>query len=220
VAPAPPSSSLGKELRVQFSTDGKLEHGAVIDVDADLELVNALEMAPDEQQQIDVDEVFAKFKQGVKAQVSDNDSATHYDLGVAYKEMGLLTDAAREFEIASRDPKRECTCLAMMGMMYRERGELDRAAEAYVRGLNAKHKTVAQEMSLYYDLGTVYETKGDADEAIYYYQRIARRDPTYRDVPQRLQALLPHSRRFSQPARAINDEQDFDRNFDDLYNRE
>ncbi len=220
VAPAPPSSTLGKELRVQFSTDGKLEHGAVIDVDADLELVNALEMAPEEQQQIDVDEVFAKFKQGVKAQVSDNDSATHYDLGVAYKEMGLLTDAAREFEIASRDPKRECTCLAMMGMMYRERGELDRAAEAYVRGLNAKHKTVAQEMSLYYDLGTCYETKGDPDEAIYYYQRIASRDPTYRDVPQRLQALLPHSRRFSQPARAINDEQDFDRSFDDLYNRE
>jgi tetratricopeptide (TPR) repeat protein len=221
LAPAPPpSSTLGKELRVQFSTDGKLEHGAVIDADADLDLVNALEMAPDEQQQIDVDEVFAKFKQGVKAQVSDSDSATHYDLGVAYKEMGLLTDAAREFEIASRDPKRECTCLAMMGMMYRERGELDRAAEAYVRGLNAKHKTVAQEMSLYYDLGTIYETKGDPDEAIYYYQRIARRDPTYRDVPQRLQALLPHSRRFSQPARAINDEQDFDRNFDDLYNRE
>ncbi|HEU4583623.1 MAG TPA: tetratricopeptide repeat protein [Polyangiaceae bacterium] len=220
VAAAPPSSALGKELRVQFSTDGKLEHGAVIDADADLDLVNALEMAPDDQQQIDVDEVFAKFKQGVKAQVSDNDSATHYDLGVAYKEMGLLTDAAREFEIASRDPKRECTCLAMMGMMYRERGELDRAAEAYVRGLNAKHKTVAQEMSLYYDLGTVYETKGDADEAIYYYQRIARRDPTYRDVPQRLQALLPHSRRFSQPARAINDEQDFERSFDDLYNRE
>jgi len=139
---------------------------------------------------------------------------------VAYKEMGLLTDAAREFEIASRDPKRECTCLSMMGMMYRERGELDRAAEAYVRGLNAKHKTVGQEMSLYYDLGTVYETKGDPDEAIYYYQRIARRDPAYRDVPQRLQALLPHSRRFSQPARAINDEQDFERNFDDLYERE
>jgi tetratricopeptide (TPR) repeat protein len=216
----PPSSTIGKELRVQFSTDGKLEHGAVIDIDADLELVNSLEQQPDEQQQIDVDEVFAKFKQGVKAQVADNDSATHYDLGVAYKEMGLLTDAAREFEIASRDPKRECTCLAMMGMMYRERGELDRAAEAYVRGLNAKHKTVAQEMTLYYDLGTIYETKGDPDEAIYYYQRIARRDPVYRDVPQRLQALLPQSRRFSQPARAMNDEQDFDRNFDELYERE
>jgi len=217
-AAAPPSSSLGKELRVQFSTDGKLEHGAVLDADADLDIVNSLEQP--EERQIDVDEVFAKFKQGVKAQIADSDSATHYDLGVAYKEMGLLSDAAREFEIASSDPKLECTCLAMMGMMYRERGELDRAAEAYVRGLNAKHKTVAQEMSLYYDLGTIYELKSDADEAIYYYQRIMRRDPSYRDVPKRLQALEPKSRRFSQPARAINDDQDFDRSFDKMYEPE
>ncbi len=208
----------GKELRVQFSTDGTPFGGPIIDADSELDLVSSMEQPS--QQQIDVDEVFAKFKQGVKAQVSDSDSATHYDLGVAYKEMGLLADAAREFEIASRDPKRECNCLAMMGMMYRERGELDRAAEAYVRGLNAKHKTIAQEVSLYYDLGVVYEMKDDADEAIYYFQRITRRDPSYRDVSQRLAALLPRSRRFSQPSRAINDDQDFDRNFDDLYKRE
>jgi tetratricopeptide (TPR) repeat protein len=215
---APSRGAKGKELVVQFSTDGNTKAGPIIDADADLDLVQSLEEP--KQEQIDVDEVFAKFKQGVKAQVSDSDSATHYDLGVAYKEMGLLADAAREFELASRDPKRECNCLAMMGMMYRERGELDRAAEAYVRGLSAQHKTVAQEVSLYYDLGVVYEMKNDADEAIYYFQRITRRDPTYRDVSQRLAALLPRSRRFSQPARAINDDQEFDRSFDDLYKPE
>jgi tetratricopeptide (TPR) repeat protein len=208
----------GKELIVQFSTEGAIKAGPAIDADAELDLVKSLEEP--KQEQIDVDEVFAKFKQGVKAQVSDSDSATHYDLGVAYKEMGLLADAAREFELASIDPKRECNCLAMMGMMYRERGELDRAAEAYVRGLSAQHKTVAQEVSLYYDLGVVYEMKKDVDEAIYYFQRITRRDPTYRDVTDRLARLLPLSRRFSQPARAINDDQDFDRSFDDLYKPE
>jgi tetratricopeptide (TPR) repeat protein len=208
----------GKERGVQFSTDGTTQAGPVIDADAELDLVQALDEP--KQEQIDVDEVFAKFKQGVKAQVSDNDSATHYDLGVAYKEMGLIADGIREFEIASRDPKRECNCLAMIGMMHRDRGDLDRAAEAYVRGLSAQHKTVAQEVSLYYDLGIVYEMKNDADEAIYYFQRITRRDPTYRDVSQRLAALLPRSRRFSQPARAINDDQDFDRSFDDLYKPE
>jgi tetratricopeptide (TPR) repeat protein len=208
----------GKELVVQFSTDGTTQAGPIIDADAEVDLMQSLE-EPIEQQ-IDVDEVFAKFKQGVKAQVSDSDSATHYDLGVAYKEMGLLADATREFELASRDPKRECNCLAMMGMMYRERGDLDRAAEAYVRGLSAQHKTVAQEISLYYDLGVVYEMKNDPDEAIYYFQRITRRDPSYRDVSQRLAALMPRSRRFSQPARAINDDQDFDRSFDDMYKPE
>ena len=207
-----------KELNVQFSTDGATKAGPIIDADAELDLVQSLDEP--KQEQIDVDEVFAKFKQGVKAQVSDNDSATHYDLGVAYKEMGLAADAIREFEVAARDPKRECNCQAMIGMMHRERGELDQAAEAYVRGLGASHKTVAQEISLYYDLGGIYEAKNDVDEAIYYYQRITRRDPSYRDVSQRLAALLPRSRRFSQPARAINDDQDFDRSFDDLYKRE
>jgi tetratricopeptide (TPR) repeat protein len=209
---------LGRELRVQFSTDGRTEAANIIDADLAFDLVDALEAPAD--QQIDVDEVFAKFKQGVQAQVADNDSATHYDLGVAYKEMGLAADAIREFEVAARDPKRECNCQAMIGMMHRERGELDRAAEAYVRGLGASHKTVAQEISLYYELGTVYEAKDDVDEAIYYYQRISRRDPSYRDVSQRLAALLPRSRRFSQPARAINDDQEFDRSFDDLYKRD
>jgi len=214
----PSPEALGKELRVQFSTEGKTEARNIIDADAALDLVESLEEP--KQEQIDVDEVFAKFKQGVKAQVSDNDSATHYDLGVAYKEMGLVADAIREFEVAARDPKRECNCQAMIGMMHRERAELDRAAEAYVRGLSAPHKTVAQEISLYYELGSIYEQKEDVDEAIYYYQRITRRDPTYRDVSQRLASLLPRSRRFSQPARAINDDQDFDRSFDDLYKRD
>ena len=214
----PAGDALGKGLRVQFSTEGKTEARNIIDADAALDLVEALEEP--KQEQIDVDEVFAKFKQGVQAQVADNDSATHYDLGVAYKEMGLVADAIRELEIAARDPKRECNCQAMIGMIHRERGELERAAEAYVRGLSAPHKTVAQEISLYYDLGSIYEQREDVDEAIYYYQRITRRDPSYRDVSQRLASLLPRSRRFSQPARAINDDQDFDRSFDDLYKRD
>src|SRR6185503_7758551 len=79
------------------------------DVDESLNALNALETMPESfsagsremlssTQDIDVDQVFEKFKAGVKAQVAENDSATHYDLGVAYKEMGLLPDAVGEFE--------------------------------------------------------------------------------------------------------------------------
>src|SRR5688572_31615124 len=56
---------------------------------------------------VDVDQVFMKFKAGVRAQVAEADSATHYDLGVAYKEMGLLGEAIAEFEAAALDPHRE-----------------------------------------------------------------------------------------------------------------
>lgn len=166
---------------------------------------------------VDVDQVFAKFKEGVRAQVSDQDSATHYDLGVAYKEMGLLADAIGEFELASRDSVRECMCYAMIGMIHLEQGDLDRAAEAYVRGLAAQNKTVEQEMSLYYDLGNVYEMKGSAAEAVYYFEKIARRDPGYRDVKERIEALRPQQPARATAARAVNDDDEFDRVFDDLF---
>jgi len=199
------------------------------DVAESLGALDALEPAPESfsaessrqmlssTQDIDVDQVFEKFKAGVKAQVADNDSATHYDLGVAYKEMGLLPDAVGEFETAGRDAARECMCFAMIGMIYLEQNQLDRAAEAYVRALSAAQKTVEQEMSLYYDLGNVYEMKGKNQDALYYFQKIARRDPGYRDVTDRIQHLspapvpTPHANQ-----RAANDDE-FDRVFDDLF---
>ncbi|MEO6599191.1 MAG: tetratricopeptide repeat protein, partial [Polyangiaceae bacterium] len=168
---------------------------------------------------IDVDQVFEKFRAGIRSQVSENDSATHYDLGVAYKEMGLIPDAIHEFELAARDPQRECNCFAMIGMVYLEQNELDRAVEAYVRALGAEDKTVEQEMNLYYDLGIVYEMKGKAQDALYYFQKIARRDPGYRDVSERLSSLQPEKEAMpvSSSARAVGDPDEFDSVFDDLF---
>jgi tetratricopeptide (TPR) repeat protein len=169
---------------------------------------------------VDVDQVFMKFKAGVRAQVAEADSATHYDLGVAYKEMGLIAEAIAEFEAAARDPHRECMCYAMMGLIYLEQNDLERASESYIKALGAQSKTIEQEMSLYYDLGIVYEMKGAKKEALYYFQKIARRDPGYRDVAFRLDSLAPGSpepAKQEKPARAVNDDDDFERAFDDLF---
>jgi tetratricopeptide (TPR) repeat protein len=201
---------------------------AVFDIAASLEALDQLEiqapvpeaaglMGPGDE--VDVDQVFAKFKEGVRAQVAENDSATHYDLGVAYKEMGLLPDAISEFELAARDPSRECPCFAMIGMICLEQGELDKAADAYKRALEALEKTVDQEMALYYDLGNVYEMKSDNGDALYYFQKIARRDPGYRDVKDRIATLMPAAPpKPAQQARAVNDDDEFDRVFDDIFN--
>jgi tetratricopeptide (TPR) repeat protein len=168
---------------------------------------------------VDVDQVFEKFRAGIRSQVSENDSATHYDLGVAYKEMGLIPDALHEFELAARDPQRECNCYAMIGLVHLEQGQLDRAVESYVRALGAAEKTVEQEMNVYYDLGTVYEMKGKTQDALYYFQKIARRDPGYRDVSERIAALQPEPERMPVPSgqRAVGDQDDFDSVFDDLF---
>ncbi len=198
------------------------EGDRAFDIAASLEALDQLEQAQPVDSaaapadNVDVDQVFEKFKEGVRAQVAEADSATHYDLGVAYKEMGLLGDAINEFHLAAKDATRECMCHAMIGMIRLERGELDEAARAYVAALEAPQKTVEQEMALYYDLGNVYEMKGSPKEALYYFKKIARRDPGYRDVSDRIAALAPGEAPV--PAqKAANGEDDFDAVFDDLF---
>ncbi len=167
---------------------------------------------------VDIDQVFAKFKEGVRAQVEESDSATHYDLGVAYKEMGLISDAIKELEIAARDPARECMCYAMIGLVHLEQNALDDAEKAYIRGLEAARKTVDQEMNLYYDLGIVNEMKGAYPEAAYYLKKIARKDPGYRDIRERLMMLeQAQSETVSSTRRPVGEEDEFERVFDDLF---
>ena len=211
-------SQLGKTQEEQLDFDVAQSLGALDEMELPPESVAAMGM--NASGDVDVDQVFEKFRAGIRSQVSENDSATHYDLGVAYKEMGLIADAIHEFELAARDAQRECNCFAMIGMVYLEQNQLDRAVESYVRALSAADKTVEQEMNLYYDLGTVYEMKHKSQDALYYFQKIARRDPGYRDIAERLAALQPEKEAppVSSSARAVGAEQDdFDSVFDDLF---
>ena len=219
----------GESQTIERSALGKKQEQEALDFDVaqslgaldemELPTESASAMSFNAAGEVDVDQVFEKFRAGIRSQVSENDSATHYDLGVAYKEMGLIADAIHEFELAARDPQRECNCFAMIGIVYLEHDQLDRAVEAYVRALSAGNKTVEQEMSLYYDLGTVYEMKGKAQDALYYFQKIARRDPGYRDIAERITGLQPQKAAppVSSSARAVGDQDEFDSVFDDLF---
>ena len=48
------------------------------------------------------DDVWERFRQGVRERVAADDVSTHFDLGLAYLEMGMSSDAAAEFETVLR----------------------------------------------------------------------------------------------------------------------
>ena len=123
--------------------------------------------------QITVDAIFEQFKAGVAAQIAESDAATHYDLGVAYKEMGLITDSIAEFELASRDPTRECVCRSMIGMIHMEQGNIEQAIDAFLLGLAAGQKTPEQEVQLTYEIGTAYEYRNNPERFMPHTQDIA-----------------------------------------------
>jgi tetratricopeptide (TPR) repeat protein len=168
------------------------------------------------QNQVDVEEVFAKFKEGVAKQIPVDDAQSHYDLGVAYKEMGLVEDSVREFELAARDPKRECICQSMIGMIHIERGNLNEAIEAFLRGLDAQMRTPEQETVLSFEVGAAYEAKKMAKEALGYFQRVMKRDPGFRDVQERVRRLSKGETKPPVRAAAVGADDEFDRAFDDI----
>ncbi len=168
-------------------------------------------------EQVDVEEVFAKFKAGVARQIGADDAQSHYDLGVAYKEMGLLDDAIREFETAARDGKRACVCQSMIGMIEIERGNVNGAIEAFTAGLQVPERTKEQEATLSYEAGSAYEAKKLTKQALEYFQRAARLAPSYRDVQERIRRLQkPEPKAQTPRAVAVGADDEFDRAFDDM----
>lgn len=192
------------------------------DIAASLDALEALDVAPEAGQmvndtgQVDVEEVFAAFKEGVAKTLSVDDGQAHYDLGLAYKEMGLADDAIGEFETAARDAKLECVARSMVGMIQVERGNLKEAIAAFQKGLAARVRTPEQETVLCFEIGSAYEGLRMTKEAVSFFQRVVRRDPTYRDVQERLRRLTKPEPKPQVQKLAVGADDEFDRAFDEL----
>lgn len=156
------------------------------------QLANELAEVPgpgSSEEMIDVESVFAQFKKGVAAQISPDDSETHFDLGIAYKEMGLLEDAIQEFEIAAKNPKRACTALTMVGMCHLEKGNAQEAVAYFERALHTEHRSPAEELALLYEVGNAQELLGNETSALQFFERVAGTDRSFRGVSARVDAL-------------------------------
>jgi tetratricopeptide (TPR) repeat protein len=126
-------------------------------------------------------EFMSQSRADLRSQVAEGDAQTHYDLGVAYMEMGLHTDAINALTLAMRDRHRECVCLSMIGTIYLQVGDLDAGLDSLHRALNTQHKTRDQELALGYEIANTYELKGMAQQALHYFDWLARLDPQYQE---------------------------------------
>ena len=121
--------------------------------------------------------------------VDEDDSDTHFDLGQAYKEMGLYNEAIQAFEKVMESAGREVQCRLMMGLCHREQGSLSEAISQFKAGLYVSDISGPEKFSLYYEIGFTYEGLQDPQEALYYYEMVLKKEPGYRDVADRLDKL-------------------------------
>jgi pilus assembly protein FimV len=142
--------------------------------------------------QVSFEETFSEFKKGLSKVVKPEDVETHYDLGIAYKEMGLIDDAIGEFNVARlgcAGKKKEVDCLSMMAMLQSMKGDMQGAIESYRSALQNETAVGDVELSLRYELANAHESAGNLGKALGHLMRVQEANPNYRDVAMRVEML-------------------------------
>lgn len=147
------------------------------------------EEAPSGDEQADFNDMLKKFKQGVAENVAEEDYESHYDLGVAFKEMGLMDEAISEFQKALRGSQHRVRTYEALGQCFLEKKQLPVAQTILHRAVNEPGVGDEQLVGVLYLLGYVNEALGKPAEAKGFYERVFSVDIQFRDVGDRLNAV-------------------------------
>jgi hypothetical protein len=145
-------------------------------------------------EEADFQRMLDAFKAGVERNIEDVDFDSHFDLGVAFREMGLLEEAATQFQRASRAPGRPLRAIEALGECFIDLGHAELALEALRRGIEDGPADAAplpdqQLVGVIYLLGVASEQTQRSQEACAYYRRVLATDLQFRDAARRLAQL-------------------------------
>jgi len=135
-------------------------------------------------------DVSAVLREHVNAQISQEDYGARYDLGIAYREMGLVDEAIAEFQLAARDPDRLVDCASLMAGCFVEKGLPGLAVKWLERGLAAPGISEEEGQALRYELGDALERDGETTRALAVFTELYGESAGHRDVAERVRRLL------------------------------
>jgi tetratricopeptide (TPR) repeat protein len=134
-------------------------------------------------------DIFKEFKKGVDKQLGKEDYDTRYNLGIAYKEMGLIDEAIAEFQLAAKDESRMLECSSMLGICFMDKGMPKLAVKWFEKGLKAPDRSDEEYQGLRYDLAMAHEAAGEMDKALHLFTDLYGQDANFRDVAAKVRDL-------------------------------
>jgi Tfp pilus assembly protein PilF len=133
--------------------------------------------------------IFSDFKKGVSATLGEGDYDTRYDLGIAYREMGLFEDAISEFRVCLDSPTRRFDSLYLMGLCARDLGRWTDAVNHFEQALALPEIPEERLAGVYFDLSICHEGAGDTERARASAQRVIDLEPGFPGAADRLAML-------------------------------
>ena len=146
---------------------------------------------------VDLAEMFGELKQDLEADVAsaDEDPETHYNLGIAFREMGLLDEAIGELQKACQSFDRGrpfpqiMQTYTWLAQCFLEKAVPEAAVRWYERALQVPSIDNETRTALNYELASAYEASGDKASALKYFMDVYGSNIDYRDVSERIKAL-------------------------------
>jgi tetratricopeptide (TPR) repeat protein len=138
---------------------------------------------------VDLAELVTAFQEGVQKQVEVDDARARFDLGMTYRQMGLLDEAVAEFRLASRHPEFRLMAIDLLGRALLERGDFGAAIAELERGLASPGLPLEAEVNFRYNLGLALEASGRVVEALEQFETVFQVEPNYPDVALKIREL-------------------------------
>jgi tetratricopeptide (TPR) repeat protein len=127
-------------------------------------------------------EIFKEFKKGVDEKIGQEDYDTRYNLGIAYKEMGLIEEAIHEFLISSKHPLKFFDSAGLLGICFREKGMMDESIGWFEKALATPDRKDDEINAVKYEMVLTAKLKEDFIYAKKLASEIMNNDPNYRDI--------------------------------------
>ena len=146
-------------------------------------------IVPEESPDQSMGEILQAFRERVDEELAADDHRTHYDLGIGFKEMGLVDEAIEEFRKAAEATVLHREACAMLAACHRDRQESAEAVKWYREALDGEDVNSELSRNLRYDLAEALLESGDAIEALRQFRDVLEVDPSFRDVQGRVSEL-------------------------------
>jgi len=146
---------------------------------------------------VDLADMFGELKHELEEDSANTqeDPETHYNLGVAFREMGLLDEAIGELQKVCQAVDRGHNFPQLMqtytwlAQCFLDKGVAEAAIRWYERALKLPNIDEETRTALNYELATSYEASGNKTTALSYFMEVYGSNIDYRDVAERIKAL-------------------------------
>ncbi len=147
------------------------------------------QQAPIEDENVAFQEALEQFKRGIDENIDAEDFQAHYDLGIAFKEMGLLDEAIAQFQKALRAPEGRLKTSEQLGISFFDKGRFAIAEAVLRRAIESLSGGDEDKIGLIYWLGRSLESQRRFEEALRFYERALAVDIRLLDVGDRVHRL-------------------------------